>query len=93
MVVYFIVEAEDGSKSVYAHGAGDSYKVTSKLVSEAALCLVETPTPCPGRRHGGVHQRLGLGQALIDRLSKNGIRSGPAIGRTSRAGQTQQRGV
>ncbi len=73
----FIVEAEDGSKSVYAmHGAGDpGYKVTSKLVSEAALCLVEDADALPGGDgYGGVlTSASGLGQALIDRLSKNGI--------------------
>ena len=51
------------------------YKVTSKLVCESALCLVEDADALPGGAgYGGVlTSASGLGQALIDRLSKTGI--------------------
>ena len=70
----FIVETERGDKSVFAmHGKGDpGYKVTSKLVSECALCLVENADDLPGGAgYGGVlTSASGLGDALIARLSK-----------------------
>ena len=73
----FIVETESGEKSVFAmHGKGDpGYKVTSKLVSECALCLLENADELPGGSgYGGVlTSASGLGQALIARLSKVGI--------------------
>ena len=53
----FIIETESGEKSVFAmHGRGDpGYKVTSKLVSECALCLVENADELPGGAgYGGV---------------------------------------
>ena len=73
----FIVETEDGMKSVFnMNGKGDpGYKVTSKLVSECALCLVENEESLPGGPgYGGVlTSASGLGHALISRLSKVGI--------------------
>ena len=73
----FIVETESGKKSVFVmHGKGDpGYKVTSKLVSECALCLVENAGELPGGDgYGGVlTSASGLGEALIARLSKVGI--------------------
>jgi len=73
----FIVETDAGEKSVFAmHGEGDpGYKVTSKLVSECALCLVEDFDKLPGGAgYGGVlTSASGLGQALISRLSAAGI--------------------
>ena len=73
----FIVETESGEKSVFVmHGEGDpGYKVTSKLVSECALCLLENADELPGGAgYGGVlTSASGLGEALIDRLSKVGV--------------------
>ncbi|MDA9936367.1 saccharopine dehydrogenase NADP-binding domain-containing protein [Gammaproteobacteria bacterium] len=73
----FIAESEDGTKSVFnIHGKGDpGYKVTSKLVSECALCLIEDIEELPGGRgYGGVlTSASGLGHSLISRLTKAGI--------------------
>lgn len=73
----FIVETESGAKLVAAmHGEGDpGYKVTSKLVAECALCLVEDGAKLPGGAdYGGVlTSASGLGNALVERLSKAGI--------------------
>ena len=73
----FIVESEDGTKSVFnMSGKGDpGYKVTSKLVSECALCLTEDANSLPGgSEYGGVlTSASGLGQSLIARLKKVGI--------------------
>ena len=73
----FIAESEDGTKSVFnMHGKGDpGYKVTSKLVSECALCLIEDIEELPGGRgYGGVlTSASGLGHSLISRLTKAGI--------------------
>jgi short subunit dehydrogenase-like uncharacterized protein len=73
----FIVETEDGLKLVFnMNGKGDpGYKVTSKLVSECALCLVEDAESLPGGlEYGGVlTSASGLGHSLISRLSKVGI--------------------
>ena len=73
----FIAESEDGTKSVFnMHGKGDpGYKVTSKLVSECALCLMEDADSLPGgSEYGGVlTSASGLGQPLISRLKKVGI--------------------
>lgn len=73
----FIAESEDGTKSVFnMHGKGDpGYKVTSKLVSECALCLIEDIEELPGgREYGGVlTSASGLGHSLISRLTKAGI--------------------
>ena len=73
----FIVESEDGTKSVFnMSGKGDpGYKVTSKLVSECALCLTQDANSLPGgSEYGGVlTSASGLGQSLITRLKKVGI--------------------
>ena len=73
----FIAESEDGTKSVFnMNGKGDpGYKVTSKLVSECALCLIEDIEELPGgREYGGVlTSASGLGHSLISRLTKAGI--------------------
>ena len=73
----FIVEANDGTKSVfYMNGKGDpGYKVTSKLVSECALCLIEDQDTLPGGgEYGGIlTSASGLGESLIARLKRVGI--------------------
>ena len=73
----YLVEAEDGQKSVFnMHAKGDpGYKVTSKLVSECALCLVKDIDTLPGgKEYGGVlTSASGLGDALIKRLKNAGI--------------------
>jgi short subunit dehydrogenase-like uncharacterized protein len=48
------------------------YKVTAKLVSECALCLVENSDHLPGgSEYGGVlTSASGLGQTLISRLQE-----------------------
>ena len=73
----YIVEAEDGQKSVFnMHAKGDpGYKVTSKLVSECALCLVKDIDSLPGgKEYGGVLTTAsGLGDVLIKRLINAGI--------------------
>ena len=73
----FIVEAEDGTKSVFnMNGKGDpGYKVTSKLVSECALCLIEDQDALPGgSEYGGIlTSASGLGESLIARLKRVGI--------------------
>ena len=73
----FILETADGETLVSAiRGDGDpGYKVTSKLVTEAALCLVEDADTLPGGTgYGGVlTSASGLGMALVKRLQKTGI--------------------
>lgn len=73
----FIVEAEDGTKAVFnMNGKGDpGYKVTSKLVSECALCLIEDQDTLPGgSEYGGIlTSASGLGESLIARLKRVGI--------------------
>ena len=73
----YIVETDDGSLSVFnMNGKGDpGYKVTSKLVSECALCLIEDEDALPGGKgYGGIlTSASGLGNPLIARLSKVGI--------------------
>ena len=73
----FILETESGEKMVAAiRGDGDpGYKVTSKLVAECALCLVENGDALPGgSAYGGVlTSASGLGMALVHRLSRSGI--------------------
>ena len=73
----FIVEADDGTKSVFnMNGKGDpGYKVTSKLVSECALCLIEDQDTLPGgSEYGGIlTSASGLGESLIGRLKRVGI--------------------
>jgi short subunit dehydrogenase-like uncharacterized protein len=78
----FIVETDSGDKYVSSiSGDGDpGYKVTSKLVTQCALCLLEDSAKLPGGdAYGGVlTSASGLGRALIERLSKVGIRfNGP----------------
>ena len=79
----YIVETEDGMKVVFnINGMGDpGYKVTSKLVSECALCLVEDAESLPGGlEYGGVlTSASGLGHSLISRLSKVGINFGGPV--------------
>ena len=73
----YIVETEDGNKSVFNMNAkGDpGYKVTAKLISECALCLIEDADDLPGgSEYGGVlTSASGLGQPLISRLTKVGV--------------------
>ena len=73
----YIVETEEGTKKVFnMSGKGDpGYKVTSKLVSECALCLIEDLERLPGGpEYGGVlTSAAGLGSSLITRLKKAGI--------------------
>ena len=73
----FIVEADDGTKSVFnMNGKGDpGYKVTSKLVSECALWLIEDQDTLPGgSEYGGIlTSASGLGESLIARLKRVGI--------------------
>jgi len=73
----YTVEAEDGSLSVFRmHGKGDpGYRVTSKFVCESALALIHDEENLPGGKdYGGLlTPASGLGQPLIDRLSKSGV--------------------
>ena len=73
----YIVETEEGIKKVFnMSGKGDpGYKVTSKLVSECALCLIENEDTLPGgNAYGGVlTSASGLGDSLIARLKNAGI--------------------
>ncbi len=73
----FILETVEGKKLVAAiRGDGDpGYKVTSKLVTECALCLVEDLKTLPGGpKHGGVlTSATGLGSPLVQRLKRVGI--------------------
>ena len=81
---FFNAELGSGEKKLFrVHGKGDpGYKVTSKFVCESALTLVKEREKLPGGEgYGGVlTPASGLGQPLIDRLSKNGvIFEGPII--------------
>ena len=81
---FFSAELGSGEKKLFrVHGKGDpGYKVTSKFVCESALTLVKEREKLPGGDgYGGVlTPASGLGQPLIDRLSKNGvIFEGPII--------------
>jgi len=73
----YIVETEEGIKKVFnMSGKGDpGYKVTSKLVSECALCLIENQDELPGgKEYGGIlTSASGLGDPLIARLKNAGI--------------------
>jgi len=73
----YTVEAEDGSISIFRmHGKGDpGYRVTSKFVCESALTLIHCEDDLPGGKdYGGLlTPASGLGQPLIERLSKAGI--------------------
>ena len=81
---FFSAELGSGEKKLFrVHGKGDpGYKVTSKFVCESALTLVKEREKLPGGDgYGGVlTPASGLGQPLIDRLSKNGVSfEGPII--------------
>ena len=73
----YLVESEDGQKSLYRmFGKGDpGYKVTSKFVAECALSLLEDPETLPGgSEYGGVlTSASGLGDVLIERLKNADI--------------------
>jgi len=73
----FLAETEDGEKYIFGiKGEGDpGYRVTSKLVSEAAICIVENLDQLPGgSAYGGLlTSASGLGDVLIERLSKADI--------------------
>lgn len=73
----YTVEAEDGSINIFRmHGKGDpGYRVTSKFVCESALTLIHCEDDLPGGKdYGGLlTPASGLGQPLIERLSKAGI--------------------
>ena len=73
----YLVECEDGQKSVYKmFGKGDpGYKVTSKFVAECALSLLEDLETLPGgSEYGGVlTSASGLGNVLVERLKNADI--------------------
>ena len=73
----YLVESEDGQKSLYRmSGKGDpGYKVTSKFAAECALSLLEDPESLPGgREYGGVlTSASGLGNVLVERLKNADI--------------------
>jgi len=73
----FVVKGKNGTQKTYAmHGSGDpGYKVTSKLVCESAICLLENPNRLPGgEAWGGIlTSSAGLGEVLIKRLKRVGI--------------------
>ena len=73
----YLVESEDGQKSLYRmFGKGDpGYKVTSKFVAECALSLLEDPETLPGGpEYGGVlTSASGLGNVLVERLKNADI--------------------
>ncbi len=69
----FKVEAEDGEvKYFQIYGDGDpGYKATAQMVCESAITLAT----CDNLNSGGVlTSAYGLGHALLDRLSKSGIK-------------------
>ena len=73
----YLVETEDGKKSLYRmFGKGDpGYKVTSKFAAECALSLLEDPETLPGgSEYGGVlTSASGLGKVLVERLKNADI--------------------
>ncbi len=73
----YTAETEDGSINIFRmHGKGDpGYRVTSKFVCESALTLIHSEDDLPGGKdYGGLlTPASGLGQPLIERLSKAGI--------------------
>ena len=73
----YLVESEDGQKSLYRmFGKGDpGYKVTSKFVAECALSLLEDPETLPGgSEYGGIlTSASGLGNVLVERLKNADI--------------------
>ncbi len=69
----FKVEAEDGEvKYFQIYGDGDpGYKATAQMVCESAITLAS----CDNLNSGGVlTSAYGLGNALLERLSKSGIK-------------------
>lgn len=73
----FVVKGKNGEQKIYElRGSGDpGYKVTSKLVCESAISLLEDPSSLPGGASwGGVlTPSSGMGAVLIGRLKKVGI--------------------
>ena len=73
----FVVKGEDGSQKIYKmHASGDpGYKVTSKLVCESAISLLEDHNLLPGGESwGGVlTSSSGVGSVLIKRLKNVGV--------------------
>ena len=73
----FLVDSEFGDKAIFEiFGKGDpGYKVTSLLVCESALSLLEDKSILPGGKdYGGIlTPSSGLGDVLIKRLIKAGI--------------------
>ena len=73
----FILKTAEGKRLVSSiRGEGDpGYKVTSKLLAESAMCLVQNADDLPGgKNYGGVlTSATGLGMPLVERLKKVGI--------------------
>ena len=73
----FILKTAKGKRLVSSiRGEGDpGYKVTSKLLAESAMCLVQNADELPGgKNYGGVlTSATGLGMPLVERLKKVGI--------------------
>ena len=73
----FILITAKGKRLVSSiRGEGDpGYKVTSKLLVESAMCLVQNADELPGgKNYGGVlTSATGLGMPLVERLKKVGI--------------------
>ena len=67
----FVGEA-DGQRVVTEVSGGDpGYGETSKMLSEAALCLAHDDLP---QRAGQLTPAVAMGNALIDRLQRAGIK-------------------
>ena len=73
----FVVKGSGGEQKIYeSRGSGDpGYKVTSKLVCESAISLLEDSSLLPGGASwGGVlTPSSGMGNVLVGRLKKAGI--------------------
>ena len=73
----FILKTATGKRLVSSiRGEGDpGYKVTSKLLAESAMCLVQNADELPGgKNYGGVlTSATGLGMPLVERLKRVGI--------------------
>ena len=73
----FLIDSEFGDKAIFEiFGKGDpGYKVTSLLVCESALSLLEDKSILPGGKdYGGIlTPSSGLGDVLITRLINAGI--------------------
>jgi short subunit dehydrogenase-like uncharacterized protein len=68
--VRFVAHA-DGTRVVSEVRGGDpGYSETSKMLSEAALCLAHDELPARG---GQLTPAVAMGQPLIDRLQRAGI--------------------